>query len=113
MVIVSPVVYYLWVGDAVQIPILVSALIGFYVILQSIANMHSSILNGMGIIKMQIIQAFFQVALFVLLIIFLYRIMDLYLILIILLSTSVVPALILPMQVKKLLNKKANGIWNK
>lgn len=113
MVCISPIIYRLWVGDAVNVPLLVSILIGSYVICQSIANMHSSILNGMGIIRIQIIQAVFQVLLFVLPLIVLNNYLDLNMILIIMLVSSVLPAIILPIQVNLLLSNKAKGVWNK
>lgn len=113
MVLVSPVVYMLWIGDTVQIPIFVSILIGLYIICQTISTMHASILNGMGIIKIQIIQAALQGVIFVGSIVLLGNTLNLLWILIIMLVTAIIPAIVLPVQVKMLLSNKASGIWLK
>lgn len=113
MIGISPIVYQIWIGDSVQVPLLVSALVGLYIACQTISTMHSSILNGMGIIKVQILQAFFQGLLFVFAIVLIGRELDLLGILIIMLITAVIPTVILPIQVNLLLNSKAKGIWKK
>lgn len=113
MVTISPVVYKLWVGDSVRVPFIVSVLIGMYMMCQAISTMHSSILNGMSIIKIQIIQAILQGVIFVSSILIIGESIDLTGILIILLITAVIPAIVLPVQVNLLLEKKAKGIWTK
>ena len=75
--------------------------------------MHASILNGMGIIKVQIIQSALQGVLFVGAILLIGQDLDLNGILVIMLITAIIPAVVLPIQVKLLLSQKAKGIWNK
>lgn len=113
MIVASPVVYKIWIGDSVFVPFFVSVLMGLYMVCLTISTMHASILNGMGIIKVQIIQAAFQGALFVGSIVIIGRGLDLISILIIMLLTAIIPAVILPIQVKLLLNNRAKGIWKK
>lgn len=113
MIAVSPIVYKLWIGDTVSIPLIVSILVGLYIACQTISTLHASILNGMGIIRIQIIQAALQGFLFVGAILIIGRGLDLISILLIMLLTAVLPAVILPVQVCLLLNNKAKGIWNK
>lgn len=111
MVLVSPIVYKLWVGDTVNVPFAVSVLIGLYMIFQTVSTLHANILNGMSTIKVQIIQAVLQGVIFVCSIIIMGKRLDLMGILIIMLITAFVPAVILPIQVNLLLNNKAKGIW--
>lgn len=111
MITVSPIVYEMWIGDTVSIPLVVSILVGLYIVCQTISTMHASILNGMGIIKVQIIQAALQGVLFVGAILVIGKGLDLIGILLIMLLTAVIPAVILPIQVRLLLNNKAKGIW--
>ena len=113
MVIISPLVYKLWIGDSVFVPIVVSILVGLYIACQTVSTLHSSILNGMGIIKVQIIQATLQGIVFVGAILILGRQLDLIGILVIMLITAIIPAVVLPIQVRLLLNNNAKGIWNK
>lgn len=113
MIIFSPVVYKLWIGNAVEMPLVVSILVGLYMIAQSISNLHASILNGMGTIRLQIIQAMIQGIIYIPLVIILAKSEQLVGILWALLLVAIIPAIILPIQVTKLLNKRANGIWSK
>ena len=111
MVLVSPIIYKLWVGDSVSVPFIVSVFIGLYMICQTISTLHASILNGMGIIRIQIIQAIMQGVVFVGSIVLIGEELNLISILVIMLITAIIPAIVLPVQVKLLLNNKARGIW--
>ena len=113
LILVSPIVYRIWVGDSVHVPFVVSVLVGIYMIMQSISNMHAAILNGMGLIKLQIIQALLQGLIYIPLVYVLAQHISLYGILISLTFVAIIPAIILPIQVNLIVNQKANGIWNK
>ena len=113
MICISPIVYNIWIGDSVHVPFIVSILVGSYIACQTISTMHSSILNGMGIIKVQIIQSALQGVLFVGAIILIGHNLELNAILVIMLITAIIPAVVLPVQVKLLLSNKAKGIWKK
>lgn len=113
MILISPIVYRIWVGDSVSVPFMVSVFIGLYMICQTISTLHASILNGMSIIKVQIIQAVLQGVIFIGSIVIIGGGLNLIGILIIMLITAIIPAVILPVQVKLLLNNQAKGIWTK
>ena len=81
--------------------------------MQSISNMHAAILNGMGLIKLQIIQALIQGIIYIPMVYILAQHISLNGILISLTIVAIIPAVILPIQVNLIINKKANGIWNK
>lgn len=113
MILFSPIVYKIWVGDSVTVPFMVSVFIGLYMICQTISTLHASILNGMSIIKVQIIQAILQGVIFVGSIVLIGNGLNLTGILIIMLITAIIPAVILPIQVKMILDNRAKGIWKK
>lgn len=113
LILISPIVYRIWVGDSVSVPFMVSVFIGVYMICQTISTLHASILNGMSIVRVQIIQSLLQGFVFVGSILLLGDSLDLTKILIIMLVTAVIPAIVLPLQVNLLLENKAQGIWKK
>lgn len=113
LIIMSPFVYRLWIGDSVEMPFVVSVLVGIYTIMQSISNMHAAILNGMGLIKLQIIQALIQGIIYIPMVYILAQHISLNGILISLTFVAIIPAVILPIQVNLIVNQKAKGIWNK
>ena len=88
MILISPIVYRIWVGDSVSVPFMVSVFIGLYMtVLQGVIFIGSIVIIGGGL--------------------------NLIGILIIMLITAIIPAVILPVQVKLLLNNQAKGIWTK
>lgn len=111
MILLSPLVYKLWVGETVNVPFLVSVMIGLYMMCQTISTLHATIINGMNSIRVETIQAIFQGIIFVGSIIIIGRGLNLLGILIIMLITAIIPTIILPIQVRMLLNNKAKGIW--
>lgn len=113
MILLSPIVYRLWVGKSVDIPFWVSVMIGLYMMCQTISTLHATLLNGMNTIKLETIQAIMQGVIFVGSIIIIGKGLDLINILIIMLITAIIPTIILPIQVNLILDKKAKGIWNK
>ncbi len=54
MVIVSPWVYRLWIGDACEIPEGMTSLMALYVYLQVLSMRYSYFLNGMGALRLQL-----------------------------------------------------------
>jgi O-antigen/teichoic acid export membrane protein len=55
MLIFSEKVYYLWLGDKVTIPFVLSAAWAFFIALQSLNTIFIQIINGTGKIKLQMI----------------------------------------------------------
>lgn len=58
IVFISPVVYRYWIGDSIQVPLSLSALIGLYVLMLIWGQTHSILLNGMGKVKFQFYYSF-------------------------------------------------------
>ena len=54
MVIVSPWVYQVWIGDACEIPYGMTTLMAIYIYLQVLSMRYSYFLNGMGALRLQL-----------------------------------------------------------
>ena len=111
MVICSNVVYKLWVGDSVIIPIEMSFLMGIYVLLIQYSSCFSSILNGMGKLKLQAINIIVVAILFYPLCSILGRSMGVNGIIVAMILVNVSGAIMNTIQLRKLLNGTARGIW--
>lgn len=115
MLILSGYVYKLWIGDAVQIPLILSVSMAFYVILQSYGAVYVNVLNGMGKVKIQYYIAIASAIINIPLCILFGKVLNLGPAGVIL-ATCVCIAfgpLVAPIQYNKVINKTASGIWNK
>lgn len=114
MLITSPYVYNLWVGEKIQVPFSVSAAIALYSLINVTLSPYSHFLNGMGKIYLSSRLVWVNIILYIPMAILLAN-SHLKLagvtIAIIIINSYGIPIQIY--QTNKLLNKKANGIWNK
>lgn len=111
MIICSNFVYKLWVGDGVVIPIEMSFLMGFYVLLIQYSSCFSSILNGMGKLKLQAINIVIVAILFYPLCYIFGNYFGVIGVIIGMITVNVSGAIMNTIQLNKLLNKTATGIW--
>lgn len=111
---ISPLVYKIWIGDKVHIPITMTIFMCFYQILNNWGSLFSSLIYGIGKIKIQLIGSAIGGILYIPLSLFLIDKYDINGIIISSIIISIITmAWIGPLQLYKLLNKKAYGIWNK
>ena len=113
LVSISPYVYYIWIGDSVDIPFHITVLLAIYTGTLLINNMHAMIINGMGILKLQTIIAWLQGIVFVPIVYFLAISYKMEGILIALIIVTFFPCYFLIKQVRALLNQTAKGIYSK
>lgn len=111
MVVCSGWVYKLWIGDSVVIPIELSILMGVYVLLIQYSLCYSSILNGMGKLKLQTINIIIVAILFYPLCYYLAGLYGVNGIVIAMIVINISGAVLNTIQLRKLLNKTANGLW--
>lgn len=113
MLLMSPLFFQLWVGGKVEVPFSMSLIISLYVLLQISSGMHTYLINGIGKVMIQsivyIISAFFAIPLMDCL----SKIYGIYGLLIVLIFIYISQTIMCRVQLKKLLEKKAHGIWNK
>lgn len=115
MVLCSNVVYQWWVGEEVQVPVLLSVLMGIFFCLSLLLQPFTTFINGTGFLKVQLLHSIGAAIINIPLAIFFARVLNMGIAGIIL-STIVcfIPGLILtPVQYFKIINSKATGIWMK
>lgn len=113
--IVSPFVFRIWIGKEVVIPFSLSLQFAIFAVLMTWTSIFSSYVAGVGKITVSLLGAVFQFIVYIPLAIFLAKGMNLYTTGIIM-ATNInllLPAFFLALQTKKILTKKAYGIWNK
>lgn len=113
MLIISPWIFPLWVGDTVEISFTLTLLLFVYQVFNVWGGMHSTIIYGIGKIKVQLISSGIVCCLNVpLAIIFCcyWGIIGLMIAQVLLIGGLL---WIGPFQLRKLLNNSAHGIWNK
>ncbi len=115
MILVSPMVFKLWLQDKIEIPLLLTIVVAISIAMTNWVNMFNLILNGTGKIRLQMYAWIVASILNIPLSIFLARNMELGTIGIVLGTTfSMLPLIILsPIQVRKVLNLRDKGIWAK
>lgn len=114
MIIISPVFYKIWVGREFKISIWLTCSLFFWQIANIWGSLFSTILYGIGKIRVQLIGSIVGGIVYIPLVLFCcerWGIMGLVL------GPAFFSFLTMnwigPVQVQKILNKKANGIWNK
>jgi O-antigen/teichoic acid export membrane protein len=113
MVLISPFVYKIWIGNRVTMPVFVSAILSIYFIEVIWNGMHTSIINGIGKIKIQLYTAIIAMITFLPITIFLGHYFKIYGIIFSLILVNAPNLLLQRIQVKKILNQRAFGLWNK
>lgn len=111
MIACSGLVYKLWIGDAVEIPIEMSIMMGIYVMLIQYSLAYSSILNGMGKLKLQTINIIVVAILFYPLCYFFAQFYGVNGILVGMITVNISGAILNTIQLQKLLRQEAQGIW--
>lgn len=113
LIIISPLVYKVWIGNTVAIPFHITLLIGIYMGILLIGNTYAMIVNGMGVVKLQTYMALLQGIIYIPLIFVMANVMKLEGIIISLIIVAIPSTLSVVIQVPKLLNQKAKGIFAK
>lgn len=112
MVIFAPIAYRLWLGDLIVVDYKILGLVLVYVFLSMLCGAYCSVINGIGKIKLQFYITVVESIVHIPLAILLGSWIGIYGVLISMCLVTVVNAVWEPIQIKKLLNKSAKGIWN-
>jgi len=113
--VISPFVFQIWVGKGVVVPVELSLQFAIFVIVNCWISIFSSYLAGISKIAISLYIAIFQLITYIPFAIYLAGIGNLNTTGIIL-ATNVslmVPAILLALQAKRIVNKQAYGIWNR
>lgn len=113
MVVVSPFVFRLWLGDSVDTSLTITMLIAVYMVLYAWSSIQSVLLNGIGKIRLQLYVSVLQTIIFFILAIVLGERFSLFGILMAMIIALTLPVAVLSIQVSNILKGNTKGIWNK
>lgn len=113
LVIISPVVYELWIGQSVNVSLTTSVLVGIYVIIGVWGHIHAAILNGIGKIRFQVLYSVVIMVIFIPLAFIMGNMFKLTGILLAMILVNSPGLFFFRYQVLGLINKTASGIWIK
>ncbi len=110
---VSPWVFHIWLGDKVEVPFSLSVAMSTYVISYVWMAIYTILLNGIGKIRMQLYVSVVAGILYIPLVIYLGKIWGLIGITLISTIFFMVTGAVYAIQVRRILNNSAVGVWNK
>ena len=113
MLLFSSLFFKLWIKNSVEIPILLHVCMACYIFSMILAGVQMYILNGMGKVSMQLLIYIFFATISIPTMNVFSRRVGLYGILLFLTSVYIVQSIIGQIQIYKVLNQKARGIWDK
>lgn len=113
MIFFSDFVYKLWIGDSVKVPFMMSLLMGIYVFVIQYSLGYSYYLNGMGKLRLQLINTGIVSVLFCPLCYVMAQFYGVYGILLGMILVNMSGAILNTIQLRKVLNHSAYGIWAK
>ena len=113
MVFISTFVYKVWVGDDINIPLKLSVIIAIYIFVLVCSLSYSSFINGIGKLRVQMINIFICSIFYLPVTFFLANNIGIYGVVLSLILVNLSGLLLNIIQFNYLLNDKAKGIWNK
>lgn len=113
MVVVSPIFFKLWVGGQVEVPMGINIMTALYVLSQIFSGVHTYIINGLGKVTIQLIIYVISSLMAIPLMDYLSKMYGVIGILIVLIIVYSMQGLLGRIQIGKILNQKARGLWDK
>jgi O-antigen/teichoic acid export membrane protein len=102
LIVISPQIYKLWIGNKVNIPFELTVFIGIFTIISILVNPYSNFINGLGKVKILTIMSPIGIAMFIgFSMLFGYYIHDVYTVALALSLTSIIGMIIIPPVVNK------------
>lgn len=111
MIALSPFVYHLWVGNKAEIPFLMTVAVALYVIINTWDSLQVCMINGIGTIKLQTYITMIGLILHIPLSLFLSKFIGPIGVVASMSIITLFYSVFFTMQINKLLNQKAKGIW--
>lgn len=113
MIILSPIVYRIWVGSSSLVPYNMTISIGIYIVINSWLAVQINLINGIGAVKLQSIVTSIGMCLHIPLSLFLGKYIGAIGVVSSMTILSAIYGIIFTTQLKKILNQTASGIWLK
>ena len=113
IVALSQPIYHLWIGEKVTVPFTMTLLVAIYVSAYCWMNLNGTLLVGMGKIQLETRIVLVGMFLHIPVSLLLGKYIGAYGVLVSLIVINLFYAIVMHIQVNRLLNKTAKGIWNK
>lgn len=112
MIIGAPLFFKIWLHNSVEVPFVLHICMGAYMFSMLYASLQMYLLNGIGKVNVQLIVYVFFAVVSIPLMNALSKAMNMYGILLVLTVVYAVQAIVGGIQIRRLLNNTATGIWN-
>lgn len=113
MAIVSPIFFRIWVGDKVAVPFGINIMTAIYIYSQIFSGVHTYVINGLGKVTIQLIIYVISSLMAIPLMNYLSKLYDVPGMLAVLIIVYSMQGIFGKIQINKILNKKAAGLWDK
>lgn len=111
MVLASPLVYKVWIGDRAHVPFLMTVIVAIYVLVHSWDTLQVNLINGIGTIRLQTYITTIGLISHIPLAFTLGKYIGAYGVVVSMALICAFYSVIFTIQLNKLLNEKAQGIW--
>lgn len=112
IVLASSPIYHFWIGNTVHVPFRMTIFVAIYVVIYCWMSLNGTLLVGMGKIQVATGMALAGMILHIPLSLLFGKYIGAYGVILSLIFINMFYAIIMSIQVQKILNKKAYGIWN-
>ena len=113
MIAVSPLVYHVWVGDKVSVPFLMTVAVGLYMMIHSWDSLQVNMINGIGTVQLQTYIVILGSIIHIPLSLFLGKYIGALGVVCSMIVVNAIYSTCFTMQIHKILNRSASGIWLK
>lgn len=113
MVLLSPFVYQVWIGEKANIPLGLTVAVAIYMIIYSWNSLQVQLINGIGAIKLQTYVTIIGLVLHIPLSLFLGKYIGASGVVCSMIIINIIYLSFFTIQIRKILNQKAKGIWIK
>ena len=113
MILLSPIVYKIWIGEKADIPFLMTLSVAIYMMISNWDSLQVNLINGIGTIRLQLYVTLIGLIFHIPLSLFLGRFIGVYGVICSMTIINLIYSLFFTKQINMILNKKATGIWIK
>lgn len=113
IVLISPFIYHIWVGDKVQVPFILTVFIAVYTLIHCWDALQVMLINGIGTVKLQTYVTLIGLVLHIPLSLFFGRYIGILGVIVSMCIINLIYSTFFTIQINKILHNKANGIWIK
>lgn len=113
MILISPFVYQIWIGEKANIPYSMTIIVGIYMIINSWDALQVQLINGIGAVKLQSYITIIGLIIHIPLSLFLGKYIGATGVVCSMITINIIYTSFFTIQIRKILNQKAKGIWIK